>query len=178
MFRSFLTLLDAKRVPGAVPILKPNGTLRDYGALRNDPIFKAAYPTLATHLSAVHTRRNRLPNAHPFEKNTGIKSTWLITHEQREMVAHLLSAYNEIINICRRLGFNKRISFNIVETSTQSPHLSPVRLRRASISSPQPSRNDTAGGGSARGTTGTRPPESRPGTVRVSIDGPRGVDGS
>ena len=99
LFKAFQVFLAAKGAQGAIPLKDGKGVLNDYGNLINHGIFKSCYPKLAMHLSAVHARRSKLPNAHPYDKRTGQKATVLKANEQREMVAHLAAAYIEIIRI-------------------------------------------------------------------------------
>ena len=100
VFQSFLTLNSA---PGIIPTRDGKGLI-DYGFLINNNIFRSAYPSLASHLNIVHSRRSRLPNAHPYEKRTGKKAIALKADEQRAMVAHLAAAYAEIILIATNFG--------------------------------------------------------------------------
>ena len=104
LFRAFQLFLSTNSGIGAIPTTDRNGRLLDYGFLIKDNVFNTRYPVLATHLIAVHSRRSRLPNAHPYEKRTGKKAIALKTTEQRSMVAHLASTYTEIIRITTGIG--------------------------------------------------------------------------
>jgi hypothetical protein len=104
LFRAFQKILASKTVPGAISTTDRSGRLIDYGSLLTDATFGSAYPLLADHLNAIHQRRSRLPNAHPYEKRTGKKAIALKTNEQREMAAHCATAYSEIIRIATVLG--------------------------------------------------------------------------
>jgi len=103
LFRAFQKFLISKSAPGAIPTTNKNGLI-DYGQLINDITFTNAYPLLSFHLSAVHSRRSKLPSSHPYEKRTGKKAIPLKRNEQRIMVAHLSAAYTEITRIATSLG--------------------------------------------------------------------------
>jgi len=103
LFRAFQLFLTSKSVSGAIPIKDSKGLI-DYGNLIEHGTFKTCYPKLSIHLIAVHSRRSRLPNAHPYEKRTGKKAVALKPNEQRSMVAHLAAAYQEIISIITTIG--------------------------------------------------------------------------
>ena len=104
LFRAFQKFIMSKNSPGAIPIIDNKGVLLDYGALIRNQVFSSFFPNLAHNLVISHRRRSSLPNAHPYEKYTGNKATALKLYEQRKIVAHLRSAYIEIINIATGLG--------------------------------------------------------------------------
>jgi hypothetical protein len=103
LFGAFQLFLATKGALGAIPTSNANGRI-DYGNLLHDDTFKNAYPLLSSHLIAVHSRRNTLPNAHPYEKRTGKKAIALKANEQWKMAEHLTAAYTEFIRIVACLG--------------------------------------------------------------------------
>lgn len=103
LFRAFQSFLETKKAVGAIPTTDNKGLI-DYGKLIYDSRFKNFYPVLSTHLIAVHDRRCKLPNTHPYEKHTGKKAQALKANEQRNMLAHLTAAYKEIIRVIDQIG--------------------------------------------------------------------------
>lgn len=103
LFRALNRLLVSKNAPGSI-FTNPKSGIEDYGNLLYNGNFVKIYPQLAAQLQVVHARRCTLPSTHPYDKKTGKKNTPLNTYEQRQMVAHLRVAYNEIIQIASKLG--------------------------------------------------------------------------
>ena len=104
LFRSFQSLLKLNNAAGAVAINDPNGQLIPFGSLIWQSTFTRVYPNLASHLQIVHTRRNKLPTSHPYDKKTGNKAQPLKKQEQRKLVASLNFIYNEIISEAQKFG--------------------------------------------------------------------------
>lgn len=109
LFRGFQKMLSRKGESNAIPIHDGNGRLIPYGNLLHHNKFEKMYPIVAGHLQLVHDRRNLLPSSHPYEQKTGLKAKPLKKSEQRNIVARLGAAYNEIIQITERLN-NKNTS--------------------------------------------------------------------
>lgn len=100
VFNRLQTHLQKKGLPGADSLVKPNGDLRDFGAIL-DPagVFAKAHPNIATPFFAVNRRRNRLPGAHPYERKGGARNRYLGAQERNRFVRELRDAYEEIVTL-------------------------------------------------------------------------------
>jgi hypothetical protein len=105
IFRAFQAHLAKAALPGSIPTVYPSGELIDYGTLIRDAAFRAAFPTLAATLVNVHTRRNRLPSSHPYEKRTGARASPLRRRERAYYINQLHIAYQEVVSASRAFGF-------------------------------------------------------------------------
>jgi len=104
VIRVFLDFLSVLGHPAAIPTIAPSGSLIDVGGLLADHRFSSRLPAIAYNLRDVHTRRNRVPGSHPYDKKTGAKAVPLSRLEQRAFVRQLTQAYASIIAECTRLG--------------------------------------------------------------------------
>jgi len=104
LFRAFQKYLINIGAVGAIPGRDSNGHLFAYGNMLQNGNFSSVYPTLSNHLLVIHRRRSTIPSVHPYEKLTGAKAVTLKKYEQRELVAHLGAALNDIILILNSLG--------------------------------------------------------------------------
>ncbi len=73
----------------------------DYGVILKNARMKKRYPVLTANLLAIHNRRNRIPDAHPFDKKTGKPNQWLNSKESRKYAKHFRDAILEIIHVAQ-----------------------------------------------------------------------------
>jgi len=104
LFRALQRHLNAQSAPGAMRTTQANGDLINYGGLIQNPVFQAAYPALAGLLADIHTRRNRLPASHPYERRTGARSTPLNRSERDSYRGKLGRVYADFIRASGLLG--------------------------------------------------------------------------
>jgi hypothetical protein len=100
LFRAMQGHLGRLGLPGACPVTNRFGELIDYGSLL-DPnrAFAAAYPGIAVPFRVAHTRRNRVPTNHPYEKKTARRTEYLKRSERNDVARELAAAYSEIITL-------------------------------------------------------------------------------
>jgi hypothetical protein len=84
-------------LPGACSVSNKFGELIDYGVLL-DPKkeFATCHPGIATPFREAHSRRNRLPSNHPYEKKTAKATEYLKSRERNKVARDLATAYQEI----------------------------------------------------------------------------------
>jgi retron-type reverse transcriptase len=104
IFRAFQKYLSDNRLVGAIPTTHPNGELIDYGLLIRNNTLILQYPRISTLLQEIHTRRNRLPTSHPYDKKTGLKAIPLTRNERSYYYNKFSRLYDELINTFKNIG--------------------------------------------------------------------------
>lgn len=98
--RRFFDFLRTKGLPGYSMTVQLNGNLIDYGGLiAITTPFNAAYPAVASALRNLHSRRNRLPGSHPYDKRGGARNVYLDSSEQATLISDTRNALDAISNI-------------------------------------------------------------------------------
>jgi len=107
IYRVLQIILASNHAPGVMSTVYPDGQLKEFGGLVNpNCAFDKAYPALCASLRIINARRNRLPQAHPYDKKTGARAKPLDKKEQILLRGKVVNAYNEIVRICIGLGIN------------------------------------------------------------------------
>ena len=104
VFRALQDRLSQFGAPGVIPTVRQNGDQIDYGSLIRVPRFRRAHPALAAALIDVHTRRNRLPTSHAYQRRGGGRSNPLRRGERSHYLRQLAIAYGEVVRIGVQLG--------------------------------------------------------------------------
>jgi len=93
-----LDRLGASGLPGAMTHKDPKGRWIDYGRLlSHSSPFSVHHADVANEFRRAHTRRNRLPSAHPYDKKTGTRASHLRLRERDALWASLSRAYARLI---------------------------------------------------------------------------------
>lgn len=80
--------------PAACTTIGSNGKLIDFGVMLNpNGPFSQQCPTVADCFREMNDRRNHLPVAHPYEKKTAMRCTYLKSQERNRFVNRLSAAY-------------------------------------------------------------------------------------
>jgi retron-type reverse transcriptase len=104
IFLGIQRILSAKGLPGAVTVKNMHGKLLDYGVTL-DPgnQFSKNYPIISNVFKTMNSRRNRIPDSHPFRKDTGARNVYLKKKEQAQFLKELSLAYGSIISEFEKL---------------------------------------------------------------------------
>jgi len=84
----------------ACTIIDRKGQLVDFGVTldANGP-FSRICPSIGDCFRDMNTRRNRLPEAHPYEKKTAAKSRYLKAQERNRFAVKLRTAYSDLVSL-------------------------------------------------------------------------------
>ncbi len=84
-------------MPGTVTTINRIGELIAFGVtLDKTNAFSRQYPDISNAFREVNSRRNKLPNAHPYDTKTLIRNKYLKAQERNRLVAKLKIAYTQI----------------------------------------------------------------------------------
>lgn len=90
--------LAARGHPASCTTISRNGQLLDFGVtLDAVGSFSKNCPTIGDCFRDMNARRNRVPEAHPYEKKTAAQSQHLKAQERNKFVARLRIAYRDIL---------------------------------------------------------------------------------
>jgi hypothetical protein len=90
--------LQAINHAGACTIINKNRQMVDFGVtLAADGAFSKNFPLIGDCFREMNSRRNHLPEAHPYEKKTARQSKHLQAQEKNQFVAQLRAAYIELV---------------------------------------------------------------------------------
>ena len=104
LVRQILLKLTAAGRAGGAKTIGKDGQLINYGTLlESQGPFAKAHPAVASSLRMVHNRRNALPDAHAYDKKTGVRNRYLTSREQPVMLSALRVAYQGLQQIANSL---------------------------------------------------------------------------
>ena len=100
LFLKLQYYLSHNHILGTVTTINRKGELIAFGVTLNDTnAFSRQYPDISNALREVNSRRNKLPNAHPYDTKTLIRNKYLKAQERNRLMAKLKTAYTQIANL-------------------------------------------------------------------------------
>jgi retron-type reverse transcriptase len=87
-------------MPGTVLTINRHGELVPYGVtLCENNAFSRQYPDIASSFREANSRRNKLPNIHPYDTRTNSRNRYLKQQERNRLVSKLKIAYTQIAGL-------------------------------------------------------------------------------
>jgi hypothetical protein len=123
MFLALQKYLAAHRLSGVVTTVNRRGELVDFGVtLESSNAFSRTYPRIADVFREVNSRRNSLPEAHPYSKKTKSRNRRLRRQERNRFVALLRDAYSGVLQLIAPLDSDDAVradldSYDLVAAS-------------------------------------------------------------
>lgn len=102
--RAIIRKLCAKGLVGCMPLKNNQGQLEDYGRLllASKP-FGQTFVGIASNFRIVNSRRNAIPDSHPYEKRTGRRTKYLTRRTRGPLWNNLAQGYASVVPILAKL---------------------------------------------------------------------------